>query len=99
MPEEKTLVLEIIRQSDLLKMSVFEPQESVSTLKQYTQHKVNFSEIENLSQEITAILNKANFHDPALIRGLQKSGQALWEHVLSRVSKERLKISENFTGG
>lgn len=94
MPEEKTLFLEVIRQLDLFKMSVFEPQEAASTLKQYSQHKVDPSEIENLSQEIAAALNKANFQDPVLLKSLQKSGQALWEHILSRSSKERLRVSQ-----
>lgn len=91
MTEEKTLFFEIIRQVDLLKMSVFEPQESTSTLKQYSQHKVNFHEIGNLCQEITSVLNKSSQQDSSAIRNLQKCGQALWEHILSRSSKEELK--------
>jgi len=91
MSEEKTYVLEVIRQPDSLKMSVFEPQDAALTLKQYSQHRVNFSEIEKLSQEITGALNKGNFADPALVRELQKTGQALWDHLLSRPVKEKLK--------
>ncbi len=91
MQEEKTYVLEITRQPDLLKMSVFEPKDAASTLKQYSQHKVDFREIEKLSQEITLALNKPGFQDPASIRNLQKTGQALWDHILSRPVKEKLK--------
>ena len=91
MQEERTLVLEISRQQDSLKMSLFEPKDSSSTLKQYSQHRVDFSEIDKLTQEITAVLNKANSLDPAVVKNLQKIGLALWDHVLSRLVKERLK--------
>ena len=91
MSEERTYVLEIIRQPDSLKMSVFEPKDAASTLKQYSQHRIDFGEIEKLSQEITVALNKGNFGDPALVRELQKTGQALWDHILSRPVKEKLK--------
>ena len=93
MQEDRTFVLEISRQDDLLKMSFFEPKDSSSTLKQYSQHRVDFDGIDKLSQEITAILNKANLREPALIKNLQKAGQALWDHTLSRSIKEKLKLS------
>ena len=91
MPEEKTLILEIVRQPDALKMSVFEPKDAGSTLKQYSQHRIDYAEIEKLSREITAALNEGGFGDSALVRELQKTGQALWDHLLSRPVKERLK--------
>ncbi len=97
MQDKNTLVLEISRQENLLKMSIFEAQDTASTLKQYSQHRVNSVEIEQLCQETTAILNKADFQDPGLIKGLQKSGQALWDHLLSRPVKERLKAAQNAT--
>ena len=92
MQEEKIFVLEIIRQDDLLKMSIFEPKDTHLTLKQYSQHRVEFSEIDKLCQEVTAVLNKANSQDPVLIKSLQKTAQALWDHLLSRAVKEKLKI-------
>lgn len=97
MQDENALVLEISRQDDYLKMSIFEGKDTHSTLKQYSQHKVNFSEIDLLCQEITAILNKVNSQDPGLIKGLQKAGQALWGHLLSRSVKERLKAVQDIS--
>jgi len=94
MLEEKTYVLEITRQLDLLKMSVFEAKDAASTLKQYSQHKVDFREIEKLAQEITLTLNKSGSPEPALVRNLQKTGQALWDQLLSRPVKERLKPAQ-----
>jgi len=91
MQEEKTYVLEISRQLDSLKMSVFEPRNSPSTLKQYSQHKVDFNEVEKLSQDIAAVLSKTSIQDSVLVRALQKAGQALWNHMLARQVKERLK--------
>jgi len=92
MQEEKTFVLEIIRQDDLLKMSIFEPRDTHPTLKQYSQHRVEFNEIDKLCQEITAVLNKAgSAQDPGIIKSLQKTAQALWGHLLSRSVKEKLK--------
>ncbi|MCX5695267.1 MAG: CHAT domain-containing protein [Candidatus Omnitrophica bacterium] len=93
MPEEKTLILEISRQVDLLKMSLFEANDSPATLKQYSQHKVDLSQIDRLCAEVTSVLNKVVLQDSALIRSLQKTGQALWDHLLSRSVKERLKSS------
>ncbi len=95
--EEKTYVLEITRQVDLLKMSVFEPKDAALTLKQYSQHRIDFREIEKLAQEITTILNNSGFQDLALIKNLQKTGQALWDHILSRSVKERLRPVEGAT--
>jgi len=98
MQEEKTFVLEITRQDDLLKMSIFEPKDTHLTLKQYSQHRVEFNEIDKLCQEVTAVLNKANSpQDPGLIKSLQKTAQALWDHLLSRAVKEKLKVIQPFT--
>ena len=93
MQEEKTFILEITRQDDLLKMSIFEPKDTHLTLKQYSQHRVEFNEIDRLCQEVTAVLNKAgSLQDPGLIKSLQKTTQALWGHLLSRSVKEKLKV-------
>ncbi|MCX5700334.1 MAG: CHAT domain-containing protein [Candidatus Omnitrophica bacterium] len=94
MQSEKGLVLEISRQDDLLKMSIFDSEETASTLKRYSQHKIDFSEIDKLCHEITSVWNKAQAKDSAIIKNLQKTGQALWDHLLSRSVKERLKASE-----
>ncbi|MCX5706636.1 MAG: CHAT domain-containing protein [Candidatus Omnitrophica bacterium] len=93
MPEDSILVLEVIRQPDLLKMSLFEQAEATSTLKHYSQQKVDFREIERLCQEVTQILNKANFQDAHAVKSLQKTAQALWDHLLTRPVKEKLKSS------
>jgi len=94
MPSDKTLVLEISRQGDLLKMSISEPEDNNATLKHYSQHRVDFSEIDKLISEVTAVFNKSATVNPGLIKNLQKTGQALWDHLLSRPVKEKIKSSQ-----
>jgi len=96
-PEEDVLVLDINRQGDLLKMSIYEQKESASTLRNYSQHKVNFIEIYRYVDEITQILNRAVIQDVDSIKSLQKTAQALWEHILAKPVKEKLKTSKSLS--
>ncbi|PIS33867.1 MAG: hypothetical protein COT38_03075 [Candidatus Omnitrophica bacterium CG08_land_8_20_14_0_20_41_16] len=95
MPQEITLTLEIIREGDILKMSISEHKELSATLRHYSQHKVDFREIDRLCQEVTALLNKANLKDPSLFRSLEKTTHALWDHLFTRPVKEKLRQSLN----
>jgi tetratricopeptide (TPR) repeat protein len=94
MQEASALVLEILRQGEMLKMSIFEQTELASTLRHYSQCTVSFTEIDRLCQEIISILNKAgkiSAFEEDLIKGLTKAGQLLWDHLLSRPVKDKLK--------
>jgi len=96
MQEPSSLVLEILRQDAVLKMSIFEKSELASTLRHYSQCAVSFAEIEKFCQEVIAILNKANkpgAYSQELIKGLEKTGQLLWEHLITRPVKEILKTT------
>ncbi|MCX5703318.1 MAG: CHAT domain-containing protein [Candidatus Omnitrophica bacterium] len=96
MPESNTLVLEIFRQDHALKMSLFEQGELALTLRHYSQTSVSFIEIDKLCQEVVSLLNKANRKITAgqdLIVSLTKVGQLLWDNLLTRPVKERLKSS------
>ncbi|MBN2831633.1 MAG: tetratricopeptide repeat protein [Candidatus Omnitrophica bacterium] len=95
MQEEGALTLEIIREGDILKMSIYDHKDAVSTLRHYSQHKVDFSEIGRLCQEITLLLSRAGLNDLALIRSLEKAAHALWEHLLTRTVKEKLQEKKN----
>ncbi|MFA5144407.1 MAG: tetratricopeptide repeat protein [Candidatus Omnitrophota bacterium] len=97
MQEAGTLVLEILKQGQTLKMSVFERLELASTLRHYSQCAVSSAEIDKLCQEISFILNKAgknSAYDKELIKGLIKSGRLLWDHLLTPSVKEKLKSSQ-----
>jgi len=98
MPESNALVLEVLRQDNALKMSVFEQKDLASTLRHYSQCKVSFGEIDRLSLELIYILNKADKSgnsEPDLIKDLKKTAQLLWDQLLTRSVKDRLKNASN----
>ena len=97
MQESNSLVLEIGKLGDTLNMCVFEQKEMTSTLRHLSQSKSGFAEINSLCQEVTFFLNKAcsrGAEDPSLIKELQKAGQLLWEHLLTRSVKDVLKSTK-----
>jgi len=92
--ENNPLVLEISKVSDALKMSIFEQKDLALTIRHYSQILIKTAEINNLCQEIVLILNQADkkcaLDNDALIN-LKKTGQVLWDHLLTRQVKEKLK--------
>ncbi len=91
------LVLEIFRQGDLLKMSIFEQNELASTLRQYSQCRISLEEINRICQELTRILNKANRKGllaTELADNLSRTGQLIWESMFSRSVKDGLAAAE-----
>lgn len=81
-----SLVLEVSKYSDTLKMSVFERKDISQTLRHYSQLPVNFLEINKICSEISEILNKENSRPE-----LEKAGQLLWDHLLTRNIKDKLR--------
>jgi len=97
MSNSNALVLEILRQDGRLAMSVFEQEELSSTIRHYSQCPYPSLEIHKLCQEVTSILNKANkkgILEPDLIRDLKKIGQLLWDQLITRPVKDRLKTTQ-----
>lgn len=90
------LVLEISRQANQLAMSIFKQSELALTLRHYSHCSVSFAEINQLCQEVAAILNKPKGGLETL-ENLQKAGQVLWDHLLTRQIKDKLK--DTFGGG
>jgi len=91
------LVLEILKQGETLKMSVFEQMELALTIRHYSQCRVAFTEIEDLCREIISILNKGGQragYQEDLSKGLIKAGQLLWEHLLTWAVKDKLKAAK-----
>jgi len=98
MQESNPLVLEIQRQDKTLKMSLFEQRELASTLRHYSTCQVSFPEIDRLCQEVVYILNKSGEKttlDADLIKALRKTGQLLWDHLLTKQVKAKLKATQN----
>lgn len=92
MPQE-CLVLEILKQDNALKMSVFSQDELAKTLRRYSQCIISGAEIQDICAEVISTLNKSGRcekGEPHLIKNLQKAGQLLWDHLLTRQVKERL---------
>jgi CHAT domain-containing protein len=88
------LVLEIFRSENRLKMSVSEGQESVRTVSHYSLCAVSFADVSRICQEIIAVLNRRNQRskpDPETMASLKKHGQLLWEQLLTRSVKSKLK--------
>lgn len=95
MHKTQGLVLEVTRESDVLKMCILEHGEPSGALKHYSGHRVNFSETNSLCDEITNLLNRVNPKDISLLKSLEKAGRALWDNLLTHPVKEKLKQQTN----
>jgi CHAT domain-containing protein len=95
MPEKSALVLEVLKQDCLVKMSLFEQKEAASTLRHYSRQQVDFSEIRELCRQITAALNRAAMGtlQPDCLRDLKRCGQLIWGHLLTKPVKEKLRAT------
>ena len=94
MQGSEALILEILKQPDSLKMSLFAQKDLALTLRHYSQCALDFSEINSISREVTRALNKADksgLLSTHVLRELEKSGRLLYDHLLTRPVKERLK--------
>ena len=96
MPNKDSLILEVFKQDDSLKMGLFNQSQSAPTLRHYSQVGVSFSELKHLSLEMVGVLNcstKDPASKPQQLKDLQKIGQLFWDHLLSRSIKGKLKDS------
>ncbi|MBU1124479.1 MAG: CHAT domain-containing protein [Candidatus Omnitrophica bacterium] len=86
-------VLEILTHNSSLSMSIF-AQDSLATIKHYSQCRVSFPEIQRVCQEIMASFykfEKNGVGDKELLAIIQRRGQFLWEHLLTPQIKDALK--------
>jgi tetratricopeptide (TPR) repeat protein/CHAT domain-containing protein len=91
------LVLEILKQGQQLAVSIFEKEEIASTIKHYSQLSLPWIEINELCKEVTSILNRADENGNLrtdLMNNLKKTSQLLWDQLLTRGVKERLKTTK-----
>ncbi|MDD5120770.1 MAG: CHAT domain-containing protein [Candidatus Omnitrophica bacterium] len=96
MPQVETLILEVFKQNDCLKMGLFDQGQTLPTLRHYSQVGVSFDELKQLSAELVAVLNwpaNDNVSKFEQLKSLQKIGQLFWNHLFSRSIKENLKNS------
>ena len=96
MTDNNALVLEILKHDNQLSMSIFEKEETASTLKHYSQISVSLTEISKFCLEITSILNKTDKNgilETDSINSLRKTGQLLWDQLFTGFVKDRLKTT------
>ncbi len=77
-------------------MSIFQQKDLALTIRHYSRLSFSHQEINKLCEEITAVLNKADKRgilDSDSVVSLKKSGQLLWDHLLTKVIKDKLKSS------
>ena len=77
-------------------MCLFERRELVSTIRHYSTIPFNLAETDNLTQELIRILNKSDRRgilDAESVTSLKKTAQLLWDQVISRPVKEKLRKS------
>ncbi|MDD5431882.1 MAG: tetratricopeptide repeat protein [Candidatus Omnitrophica bacterium] len=97
MQNQNKLVLEIFKQAQSLKMSLFKEAEIASTLRHYSQCNVSFEEIRSLCKEVFFLLNKASkslIEQPELERSLVKAGQLLWNQLLTKQVRDKLRLEQ-----
>ncbi len=90
----ETLILEVFKQDDALKMGLFDQSQTAPTLRHYSQVGVSFAELRQLSTEMVGILNRLPKDQSSKLdqlKSLQKIGRLFWDHLLSRSIKEKLK--------
>ncbi|MDD2751705.1 MAG: CHAT domain-containing protein [Candidatus Omnitrophica bacterium] len=94
MKDSQPLVLEILKQGNLLSMSLFEQKELSSTIRHYHQASVSLPEINRLCQENIFLLNKSfseKDNEQDLLKRIKKVSQLLWDHLLTRQVREKLR--------
>ncbi|MCX5694594.1 MAG: CHAT domain-containing protein, partial [Candidatus Omnitrophica bacterium] len=93
----KTLILEVFKQDDSLRMGLFDQGQISPTLRHYSQVGISFAELKQLSIEMVEILNQKPKDQVARLeqlKALEKVGRLFWDHLLSRAIKEKLKSSQ-----
>lgn len=96
MSENPGLVLEVLKLNRQLKMSLCLQDELAHTVRQYSQCTFPFAQIHQWCQEITRLLNAVDKNasiNQQEYRNFQKICQLLWDHLLTRTVKEKLKLS------
>ncbi|MDD5692302.1 MAG: CHAT domain-containing protein [Candidatus Omnitrophica bacterium] len=88
----QALTLEVFKQESSLKLGLFTQNDPPATLRHYNQVSVSFEEVNCLCRELICILNRPARID-AEAENARKIGRLLWDHLISRPIKEKLKDS------
>ncbi|MDD4908220.1 MAG: tetratricopeptide repeat protein [Candidatus Omnitrophica bacterium] len=96
MGKDAALIMEISVHNNILRMGIFPREEHSAPVKNYSELTVSFGEIRRLVDNINAVLNKAEGGRPleeSSILELKKSGQLLYDYLLTRSVKNKLSES------
>lgn len=91
-------ILEIFSQRKRLKMCLSSREEFSPSFKTYSEAIIDPKMVDQLSQEMIAILNKQDKKSKIgeeYLNELKKTGQLLYDHILSRQVKERLRANQD----
>ncbi len=86
--------MEIRKEEKNLSMGLFAYRDFTSTLRHYSQCPVNLVDVNRLCRELLRFLDKADAGGALSeeeFKGFKKAGQVLWEYLLARPVKDRLK--------
>ena len=100
MHQNESLILEVFKQDDSLKIGLFNQGQAAPTLRHYSQVGVNFFELKHLSLEMVGVLNSLPKDQTAKLqqlKSLQKIGQLFWDQLLNRAIKSKLKECQSCT--
>ncbi|MDD5347422.1 MAG: CHAT domain-containing protein [Candidatus Omnitrophica bacterium] len=92
-----SLVLEVFRSSNVLKMSILEEREEHKTVRHYSQCMASFDDVKRICREIIAVLRSAGPRHALgeeSLEVLKKNGRLLWEQLLTRPVRDRLTATK-----
>lgn len=88
------LILEVSARGSVLKMSLFERESFAQTVRHYNNVDVDFKQIQHLSEDIINSLNRSFAkEDINVSENIRKTGQLLWDYIIAKPVKEKLKYS------
>ncbi|MCM8779979.1 MAG: tetratricopeptide repeat protein [Candidatus Omnitrophica bacterium] len=91
--EDNCLVLEIEQEKEVLRMCIFLKEEAL-TVRHYARVELAFTEVNRLYRNIVLFLNKADVNgvlDAHAVKDLKKTCHLLYEELLDKTVKEKLK--------
>ncbi|MCM8799405.1 MAG: tetratricopeptide repeat protein [Candidatus Omnitrophica bacterium] len=93
--QEKSIILEVFCFQDSLKMGILEKKDFYPSYRSFSEIKVDFNYIQKVATEMNNILNKNYFLEQADFEELKKLGHLLFDYLLTKSIKSRLKKEDS----
>jgi class 3 adenylate cyclase len=95
---QRSFCLDAARDGDKLKIATYEREEGKElTLRQYEETTLNAEAVESRVRTVYELLNQANVQgrvEPSILDELQKTGALLFDELLTKDAKERLRATK-----